>query len=449
VCGSPHHPRIAAATQETPTREALDQARSLFEEANRRAQADSVAAGERKGQLEALETALQQLLDVHMDGIAIQDSPMPIKEAADEVERELAARIAAIAQEDRRIAEREALDRSLPQAEQALTALQERLTALRGRIATGEALAEGLTRQRQELRGQLAFDSRAAAEEQLQSLAKRRRRAAEALEEAREALSACDREIAALDGTILPLSQQLEQAEEIDLGAERQQRQTLAAERLQLREAEQRLHTRLETNRLALEGVTKQAGELEALDRQLTLVGALSATANGRVSGKERIMLETYIQMTWFDRILERANLRFSTMTGGQYQLQRRQEAGAGRSQSGLELDVIDYYNGTTRPVSSLSGGEAFKASLSLALGLADEVQASAGGIVLDTMFIDEGFGTLDDESRRQAIETLSGLAEGDRLVGIISHVAELKEQIERQIVVRKARSGGSRAEIV
>lgn len=159
-------------------------------------------------------------------------------------------------------------------------------------------------------------------------------------------------------------------------------------------------------------------------------------------------MLETYIQMTYFDRIIVRANTRFMVMSGGQYELKRRTEADNNRRQSGLELDVIDHYNGTRRSVKTLSGGESFLASLSLALGLSDEIQSSAGGIRLDTMFVDEGFGSLDEESLRQALRALSALSEGNRLVGIISHVAELKERIDRQIVVTKDRDGGSRAQI-
>ena len=174
---------------------------------------------------------------------------------------------------------------------------------------------------------------------------------------------------------------------------------------------------------------------------------ALSDTACGSVRGKERIALETYIQTTYFDRIVARANVRLMKMTGGQYDLKRRKTADAMRSQTGLELDVIDHYNGTERSVKTLSGGESFKASLALALGLSDEVQMSTG-IQLDTLFVDEGFGSLDPESLSQAYNTLAGLTEGNRLVGIISHVAELKERIDKQIVVTKEKSGGSKARI-
>ena len=131
-------------------------------------------------------------------------------------------------------------------------------------------------------------------------------------------------------------------------------------------------------------------------------------------------------------------------MSGGQYELKRRKEAENNRSQSGLELDVIDHYNGTERSVKTLSGGESFKASLSLALGLSDEIQSSAGGIKLDTMFVDEGFGSLDDSTRDQAMRVLNDLAGDDRLVGIISHVNTLKDSIERKLVVKRGLQGSS-----
>ena len=158
--------------------------------------------------------------------------------------------------------------------------------------------------------------------------------------------------------------------------------------------------------------------------------------------------METYIQTTYFTRVLHRANLRLRVMSGGQYDLLRRTEAGL-RSQAGFDLDVVDHWNGTVRGVETLSGGESFLASLALALGLADEIQSCAGGVQLDTMFVDEGFGSLDDEALQKAMQVLSQLGEGRRLVGIISHVAGLKERIDRQIVVKKDRSGGSRAEVV
>ena len=225
----------------------------------------------------------------------------------------------------------------------------------------------------------------------------------------------------------------------------------LTRQRTETSEAQKTIHTRLVTNQTALQNICEKATDLEQLEKQYQWLQALSDTVNGRLRDREKIALETYIQMTFFDRIIQRANLRLLVMSGGQYELKRRMEADNNRSQSGLELDVIDHYNGSERSVKSLSGGESFKASLSLALGLSDEVQSAAGGIRLDTMFVDEGFGSLDEdeESLAQAIRALTGLTEGKRLVGIISHVTELKEKIEKQIVVTKEKTGGSRVEIV
>ena len=207
--------------------------------------------------------------------------------------------------------------------------------------------------------------------------------------------------------------------------------------------------SRLSNNSEILKHIKEGSAELTKLESRYQWVKALSDTANGRLTGKEKIMLETYVQTTYFDRIIARANRRFLAMSGNQYELKRRKTAESNQAQSGLELDVLDHYNGTERSVRTLSGGESFKASLSLALGLSDEIQSSAGGIRLDTMFVDEGFGSLDEESLRQAITTLMSLSENNRLVGIISHVAELKEKIEKQIVVTKEKTGGSKVEIV
>ena len=197
-----------------------------------------------------------------------------------------------------------------------------------------------------------------------------------------------------------------------------------------------------------MQNVNKKQKDIAQTEQKYVWMKSLSDTASRMLNGKAKIELETYVQMAYFDRIIARANVRFLVMSGGQYELKRRREAENNRSQSGLELDVVDHYNGSQRSVKTLSGGESFKASLSLALGLSDEIQASAGGIRLDTMFVDEGFGSLDEESLQQAMESLAGLADGNRLVGIISHVPELKQRIEKQILVRKDRSGGSFVEV-
>lgn len=171
---------------------------------------------------------------------------------------------------------------------------------------------------------------------------------------------------------------------------------------------------------------------------------SLADTANGELTGKDKISFESYILAAWFAQILAAANQRFRVMTGERYRLVRRAASSNLKSQSGLDMDVLDNYTGKTRDVRSLSGGESFKASLSLALGLSDVVQRHSGGVQIDAMFIDEGFGTLDAESLDAAVTVLQSLAGAGRTVGIISHVAELSGRIDKQIVVHKGQTGST-----
>ena len=181
---------------------------------------------------------------------------------------------------------------------------------------------------------------------------------------------------------------------------------------------------------------------MEQTEKEYVWIHSLADTAGGTLNGKSKVELETYVQMAYFDRILRRANLRLMPMSSGQYEMKRRESADNKKDKSGLELNVIDHYNGSERSVKTLSGGETFQASLSLALGLSDEIQSMAGGIQMDAMFVDEGFGSLDEDALNQAVKALGNLAEGKKLVGIISHVSELKDRIDKKIVITKNRSG-------
>lgn len=228
---------------------------------------------------------------------------------------------------------------------------------------------------------------------------------------------------------------------------EEQDMETVIARREESRQAKSGLSAKrdqkyaaLSQNQEILRKVRSRREDIASVEKKYVWLRSLADTAGGSLNGKQKIELETYIQMTYFDRIIRRANIRLLTMSSGQYELKRQQEGDNRREKAGLELDVIDHYNATQRSVKTLSGGESFQASLSLALGLADEIQSYAGGIQMDCMFVDEGFGSLDEEALAQAMKALQQLTEGNRLVGIISHVAELKERIDRKIVVRKCR---------
>ena len=252
-----------------------------------------------------------------------------------------------------------------------------------------------------------------------------------------------------LEGQLSAMEQQKKQGPMGDLTEATEGLQNQRRLKAALQEKKEQIVSRLEKNTSAYDKLMEKQKLLEKSELDYGWMKALNDTANGRQNEKGKVMLETFVQMAYFERILDYANVRLEIMTGGQYTLIRKKEAENNKSQSGLDLDVINHYNGSVRPVKTLSGGEAFKASLCLALGMADEIQSSAGGVSLDTMFVDECYGSLDEESLSQAIRALSSLAEGNRLVGIISHVNELKERIEKQIVVKKEKSGGSRVSIV
>ena len=213
-------------------------------------------------------------------------------------------------------------------------------------------------------------------------------------------------------------------------------------------EALRTLHARLEHNTQTLERMRGELADAQQKRERSGLLSSLSMTANGQLTGRDKVTLETYVQMMYFDRVIERANVRLMAMTDGQYALRRRVTAENRQQQSGLDMEVVDYANGSARDVRTLSGGESFKASLALALGLSDEIQAGAGGVRLDTLFVDEGFGSLDARSLEQAVSMLTSLTQGDRLVGVISHVEELRRRIDRRILVTKERTGGSSARI-
>jgi exonuclease SbcC len=206
---------------------------------------------------------------------------------------------------------------------------------------------------------------------------------------------------------------------------------------------------RIHANGESLTAIDATDAELKVLEQQLKWLDPLAKTANGDVNGKEKLKLETFVQTTYLDRILVCANTRLLRMSDGQYEMARHTDPEDKQGQKGLDLDVIDHYNGSRRSVRTLSGGESFKASLALALGMSEMIQRQAGGIRFDTMFVDEGFGSLDEESLRTAINTLAELSDSNRLVGIISHVGELKERIDKQIRVKKTREGSSEAKII
>ena len=265
-----------------------------------------------------------------------------------------------------------------------------------------------------------------------------------ALEQAEEENRKFFMDLALLKQTAESLHQECETKEKKDIPTLEEEKTKLSQEKegCKLAADETRKNAAVLSNQL--QNAKKELAQREKAAKEFLPISELSKTANGELAGKDKIAFEQFVQGFYFQKILRAANLRLKDMTEGRYLLLHSQKAANKRSSAGLEVEVLDHYTGKSRSVRSLSGGEAFKASLCLALGLSDVIQAHAGGVQIDAMFIDEGFGSLDDHSREQAVEVLQKLSYGDRLVGIISHVSELKETIEKKIIVKKSSAGST-----
>ena len=447
VCGSVHHPAPAAMADSAPTEEEVKKARKAYEKAAKDTEKASAAAAKEKGKAAGMEEALRKQIaelpetgDLAQAETAARNAVLLLCESLEELETEI--------QRNAREQERKTqLDARIPRMERELTALEARYAEAKTQMASAGASCAALAEQMTAFRFKLTFDSKMTAEAHRRTLELERKALQTALETAEKNYAEGREQLTSLLATIAQLKKQLEGSVEMDVRKQLDRKLELNGQKAAILKAQKTVHSRLTSNEANLRNIRSKYAVLSELEEKQKWLRALSDTANGTVKGKEKIMLETYIQTTYFDRIVARANVRLMKMTGGQYDLKRRKTADTMRGQTGLELDVVDHYNGTERSVKTLSGGESFKASLALALGLSDEIQMSTG-IRLDTLFVDEGFGSLDPESLNQAYNTLAGLTEGDRLVGIISHVNELKERIDRQIVVTKEKSGGSKAVI-
>ena len=337
--------------------------------------------------------------------------------------------------------QRKLLETQISKLQTELTTLTDQINQNQQQTAAEKSRSEQMKKQKESMKKELGERAKEEILSQIQLQTQERQTLEAHYKIVTETKEALEKRMTELNSVITSLTEQLK--ESVDISAEELnvQKESFAQQKKALLSDRDEIHARLEINGDMYEKIRRQQTELLKTETRWKWMKSLSDTANGTITGKARIMLETYIQMQYFDRILARANIRLMTMSSGQYELVRRKENKSRVGKTGLELDVVDHYNGTVRSVKTLSGGETFQASLSLALGLSDEIQSSSGGIQLDTMFVDEGFGSLDEDALDQAIRALKDLSQGSRLVGIVSHVAELKERIDKKIIVTKKRT--------
>ena len=267
-----------------------------------------------------------------------------------------------------------------------------------------------------------------------------------AMDDASIQLQETEREWAGLQAVIARLNDELCDAPQSDLAQLEQEKNNANAALQQAAKERENIYARMKSNQRQQENLHRRAADAVRLEREYRMMQDVAATAAGKMTGQARISLEAYVQTAYFDRIIRHANLRLLHMSRGQYELKRRQvKEGGTQGEVGLDLDVMDHYNGSVRDVGTLSGGEGFLAALSLALGMSDTIQASAASAVR----LDKGFGSLSGSFLELAMGELMDTAEnGHRLIGIISHVEDVKGRLPRRIEVTKQPAGGSAAVI-
>ena len=459
VCGSTQHPHPASQPAEGADEATVKKARKDLESLQKQLQNKSSDAGTKAGRANEKRVQLVEKLAAYAGSPAPQKGGfgawlMQAEESLQAKYKSLSLEKAAyqkqIETERKRRNRLETLQsKDIPDVRRRLEQGRRQLALLQEERGKLESLVKEKEAQLAQMRSELAFPDRDAAQAHITALEKQYQEMTQALEQARRHMQEQDAEIQRIRGGIEGQEEILRGAEKLDLAALRAEQAQLTqqadADGAKMRE----ISGRIRQNKTSLGKMKESFAKMQQLQELQQTVGSLSMTANGTVPGRQKIMLETYVQMRYFDRIIQRANLRFMVMSGGQFELRRQETASDLRAQSGLELCILDHHSGSERSVRTLSGGESFMAALSMALGLSDEIQSQSGGIRLDTMFVDEGFGTLDDESLELAMRALASLAGGHRLIGIISHVDSLKSRIEKRIEATKGADGKSSVRIV
>lgn len=418
VCGSIHHPAPARPTAETVTREQLEQAETL------RARAETQYSAAQQ-QLTAAETAYSaaqgRLEPLHLShDTTVSDLRNEISKGKETVLALENAHNAAMDNHHRLTRRHDALFAAQQADRSAAVQLTSEITALESDF-TKHLTAAGFS----DFETYLAAKRPSAKQAALEQTIRNYRESETSLHDRITALDARLQGNSITDTT--PLEQQLRELNERCRSLSIQQNTGTAA---------------LRANKKASEALHRSFAAQQKAAHQFALVSELYACVAGNITQKAKLSFEAYVQQYYFKQVIAAANKRLTVLTNGMFTLRCRQDAKNNTSQTGLDLEVLDRSTGQWRDVKTLSGGESFMASLSLALGLSDIVQNQSGQIRLESMFIDEGFGSLDDNTLSQAMDLLARLADGNRLIGIISHVSELKGRIDPKIIVRKTPTG-------
>lgn len=447
VCGSTSHPNLARKSENAPSQADVESAQNLVKKAQEKADKARDTASALKSRVDEIaanvKSAAKKLFGT--DDNVFDDYNSNINALKEEYDCTLA--LLKTANEKLNLYQK--LDKEIPKIQEKQKSLSDEISTLNTQKVSDEAFISENTKRVTSIKSELDFESADLAKDKLKEFTNLSSDIKNAIEKSKNDFDDIKSKYDTQKGTKASLENALKEFKEIDLVSLNEKSLKLNEYKKDIDKTAKSLYSRIESNKSRVDDISKKRDILKEYDDKYVWLKALSETANGDISGKEKITLETFVQMTYFDSIIRKANIRLLTMSDGQYELVRRSDAETLKKNEGLALDVIDHFNASTRSVSTLSGGESFMASLCLALGLSDEIQSSNGGIKLDTMFVDEGFGSLDGEALDRALSALTSLSQGNRLVGIISHVDALCDRIDNKIVITKDRTIGSNAQII
>ena len=449
VCGSTVHPHKAVKLPNAPTKEMVESAKNNYERYQKVVDAERQNVFSKHGELKEKANVLKAKVQEILGDYNLPDALEIIKKEVSNLSNNYGKLKNILKELQAKDNRKQELERIIPQKNNEIKDLNQRITVVKMAVASCETAIISYEKQHNSLKEELQFSSESEAVNKINSINSIINAEKADYNSVLEKCNQYEKTISATDASIKALKSRLEKIDKVqDIEKVKIKRDETekAIENIPIQTKD--IFVRYSANTNVLANIKRENENLIKAEREFKLISPLASTANGGI-GVNKMELETFVQLNYFDRILAKANKRLMEMTSGQYELVRQTESSDGRTKFGLDLNVYDHHCGSERAISSLSGGESFKAALSLALGLSDEIQSSAGGIKIDTMFVDEGFGSLDDESLRQALNVLIKLSGSNRLVGIISHVTELKDRIDKQIVVTKTPNKGSKIEII
>ena len=449
VCGSAHHPFRAVRSEGAPSQnkvqEAEQSAALAQEEENFASKKSGIAEGNfetsREQALKAIEKA-----GLNCDIASALKFASEQREKANAMLRSVNEKISAENKKSERLKE---LAEIIRENQEKRENLNREITDIELNIKELSTIIGTKKEQAEQMKKSLRFGSKSEAQNEIKKLCNEVKRIDSDIEEANKNAESAKEKLRYVQTGIETVSKQLpENYVPINIEELTGELQKLMEKSNAALEEKNEIDRKLKNNTGILDKLKKILPELSEAEEEYTLFMGLSQTANTK-GGSSRESFESYVQSVYFDKILSCANVHLRQMSNDHYELVRQTVSRDNRGNRTLDIDVTDHCNGTTRDVKSLSGGESFIASLSLALGLSDTVQQISGGIQIETMFVDEGFGSLDQDTLQQAMTALRGLTRSGRLIGIISHVETIKNEIPKQIIVKKDGANGSAAKVI